>query len=212
MRSSPLITPEVLMYTSKPTHSIASRATALLTLALWTTFGLLPGADADAQDAPAAAPTAAPPTGNFRGFSGTHWASDFDVRSGHCDRKRILENPRRSEAIASLGQRRLVSRNSAVLIGAKLSDLLPSSLGADLDEGDQACMGQVLELGASGHWVRWDNGATGLHFEMRPDAGRDGIAGACRGFRLKASGNEQHAKRTAMACETGPGLWQLSSL
>lgn len=201
---------------TKPILPIAPRAAALPTLVLGVMLGVLAGATVAAQDAPAAAPATAPvgapPAGNFRGFSGTRWASDFNVRSGHCDRKRITENPRRSEAIASLGQRRLVSRDSAVLIGAKLSDLLPSSLGADLDEGDQACMGQVLELGASGHWVKWDNGATGLHFEMRPDAGRDGIAGACRGFRLKASGNEQHAKRTAMACETGPGLWQLSSL
>ncbi len=200
------------MHTTKPTLWIASRAATLLTLALWVTLGALPGANAAAQDAAAAAPTAAPPAGNFAASQERAGASDFDVRSGHCDRKRITENPRRSDAVASLGQRRLVSRNSAVLIGAKLSDLLPSALGADLDEGDQACMGQVLELGASGHWVRWDNGATGLHFEMRPDAGRDGIAGACRGFRLKASGNEQHAKRKAMACETGPGLWQLSSL
>jgi hypothetical protein len=73
-------------------------------------------------------------------------------------------------------------------------------------------MGQVLELGASGRWVSWDNGATGIHYEMRPDAGRDGIAGACRAFRLKASGNYHRAKRTAMACESGPGLWQLSGL
>ncbi len=73
-------------------------------------------------------------------------------------------------------------------------------------------MGQVLELGGSGRWVRWDNGATGIHYEMRPDAGRDGIAGACRAFRLKASGNYHHAKRTAMACASGPGLWQLSGL
>jgi hypothetical protein len=47
---------------------------------------------------------------------------------------------------------------------------------------------------------------------MRPDAGRDGIAGACRAFRLKAAGNDQHVKHRALACEAGPGLWQLSGL
>ena len=85
-------------------------------------------------------------------------------------------------------------------------------IGAEVDEGDRACMGQVLELAASGRWVRWDNGTTGIHYEMRPDAGRDGIAGSCRAFRLKITGNYQHAKRTALACESGPGLWQLSEL
>ncbi len=159
----------------------------------------------------AAAADASKPV-SFRGFSGTRWPSDFDVRKGHCDRTRITEVPRRSDAIASLGQRAALNRTAAMLVGAKLPDLLPVNLGAEADEGDRACMGQVLELGASGHWVSWDNGATGLHFEMRPDAGRDGIAGACRAFRLKVSGNYKKAKRKAMACESGPGLWQLSGL
>jgi hypothetical protein len=151
-------------------------------------------------------------SGDFRGYSGTHWASDFDVRKGHCDRKRITESPSRSDAMASLGQRRAMNRNAAVLIGAKVPDLLPSNLGVELDEGDQACIGEVLELGASGREVSWDNDATGMHYEMWPDSGRDGIAGTCRGFHLKASGNYQHVTRNALACESGPGLWQLSDL
>lgn len=160
----------------------------------------------------AAAADAAPPAGNYRGFSGTHWPSDFEVRAGHCDRNRITEVPRRSDAIASLGQRRALNRTAAMLIGAKVGDLLPPKFDAEIDEGDRACMGQVLELGASDKWVKWDNGATGIHFEMRPDAGRDGIAGACRAFRLKVSGNYQRTKRKAMACLSAPGLWQLSGL
>jgi hypothetical protein len=197
--------------TSKPLGSRASLLAACLALSAWLACGVSPGATAAAQNAPAPAP-AAPKAGDFRGYSGIHWPSDFDVRKGHCDRERITENPRHSDAMASLGQRRALNRTAAMLIGARLPDLLPSSLGAELDEGDRACMGQVLELGASGRWVSWDNGATGIHYEMRPDAGRDGIAGACRAFRLKASGNYQRAKRTAMACANGPGLWQLSGL
>jgi hypothetical protein len=157
-------------------------------------------------------PTGAPRTATYRGYSGTYWSSDFEIRKGHCDRTHITDGPRRSDAIASLGQRRSLNRSAALLIGAGIPDLLPASFGAELDEGDRACAGQVLELGASGHWVNWDNGVTGIHYEMRPDAGRDGIAGACRAFRIKASGNYQKAKRTAMACESGPGLWQLSGL
>jgi hypothetical protein len=192
--------------TSKLAHFIASLLAVPLVVAACASHPGQPGAGASAQ------PAAAPPPGDFRGYSGIHWPWDFDVRSGHCDRTRITESPRRSDAIASLGQRRSLNRNAAMLVGAHLPDLLPAKLGAEPDEGDRACMGQVLELGASDHWVRWDNGTTGIHYEMRPDAGRDGIAGGCRSFRLKASGNYQHAKRTAMACESGPGLWQLSGL
>jgi hypothetical protein len=162
-----------------------------------------------AQDAASSAPAR---PGNFRGYSGIHWPADFQVRSGHCDRKSITDSPRHADAVASLGERRSLNRVAALLIGARVSDLLPSEVGAEVDEGDRACMGQVLELGASGRWVTWDNGATGVRYEMRPDAGRDGIAGACRAFRLKATGNYETVSRTAMACTTGPGLWQLSGL
>jgi hypothetical protein len=189
--------------------SILSRA-SMLALVLALTACAAPRVWTDATAEGARAPL--PPPGDFRGFSGTHWPWDFDVRSGHCDRRRITESPRRGDAIASLGQRRSLNRSAAMLVGAQLPDLLPTKLDAEVDEGDRACMGQVLELGASGRWVRWDNSATGMHYEMRPDAGRDGIAGACRSFHLKAAGNYQHAKRKAMACESGPGLWQLSGL
>ena len=185
----------------KPTLPRAALLAALLVLPSWVA----------AQGAPPSAPPAAK-AGDFRGFSGVHWPTDFDVRSGHCDRARITEAPRHSDAMASLGQRRALNRSAAMLVGAHVSDLLPARIGAEVDEGDRACMGQVLELGASGRWVQWDNGATGIHYEMRPDAGRDGIAGACRAFRLKAAGNDQHVKHTALACEAGPGLWQLSGL
>jgi hypothetical protein len=186
---------------SKPTPARAALLAALLALT-------------SCAAAPRTAATASPTTkaGDFRGFSGVHWPSDFAVRSGHCDLARISESPRHSDAMASLGQRRALNRNAAMLVGAHVSDLLPPRIGADLDEGDRACMGQVLELGASGRWVRWDNGATGIHYEMRPDAGRDGIAGTCRAFRIKVAGNEQHAKHRGMACASGPGLWQLSGL
>jgi hypothetical protein len=193
--------------TSKPSAARAALLAGGLASCAWLAAALLPGADTAAQ-----VPPAAPKSGDFRGYSGVHWPSDFEVRKGHCDRERITENPQHSGAMASLGQRRELNRTAAMLVGAQIPDLLPSSLGAEVDEGDRACMGQVLELGASGRWVRWDNGATGIHYEMRPDAGRDGIAGSCRAFRLKASGNYQHAKRKAMACESGPGLWQLSGL
>jgi hypothetical protein len=184
---------------------------SLLAFAVSIVAGVLPGAIASAQDATSSAPAPTRP-GGYRGYSGIHWPSDFEVRKGHCDRKRITESPRHSDAVASLGERRSLNRTAAMLIGAHIPDLLPGAFGAEPDEGDRACMGQVLELGASGWWVEWDNGATGIHYAMRPDAGRDGIAGSCRAFEFKAAGNDQRIRRKALACESGPGLWQLSQL
>ncbi len=198
--------------TAKPSRRTGCSAAALGVIASWVALGMLPGAVATAQNTSASGSAPAPRAGDFRGYSGIHWPSDFDVRSGHCDRQRITQSPRRSDAIASLGERRSLNRNAAMLIGVHVSDLLPSAFGAEIDEGDRACIGEVLELAASGWWVEWDNGATGIHYAILPDAGRDGIAGACRAFAFRASGNEQRIERKALACETGPGLWQLSEL
>lgn len=188
------------------------RPTSLLTaVACTVSVALLPIAAAGTAAAAGSAP-AAEHARSFRGYSGVRWPSDFEVRAGHCDRKSITESPRHSDAVASLGERRALNRNAALLVGAHVPDLLPSDIGAEVDEGDRACMGEVLELGATGKWVAWDNGTTGVHYRMWPDAGRDGIAGACRVFHLSASGNYSKVKRQALACESGPGLWQLSGL
>src|SRR5580658_2155720 len=99
-------------------HLGAPMHATLKLLTAWVVLGLVPAANALAQDAAAAAPK----PGNFRGYSGTHWPSDFDVRSGHCDRARITSSPRRSDAIASLGERRSLNRTAAMLVGARVGD------------------------------------------------------------------------------------------
>src|ERR1700722_9888156 len=109
------------------THAAALRA-SLLTFALGFVAAVLPPAMAVAQDAASSAPAPARP-GNFRGYSGIHWPSDFQVRSGHCDRRSITESPRRADAVASLGERRALNRTAALLVGARVSDLLPSAGG-----------------------------------------------------------------------------------
>jgi hypothetical protein len=160
----------------------------------------------------AAAPLHLAKQTGFVGYSGTRWLSDYNVRKGHCDLKAISDTGPRPSPLLDLGAPRPANRAAAVLIGAKTDELVPSSVGGEPDDADRACIGHVLELGKSGKTVSWDNGSTGMHYEVTPDAGRDGIAGACRGFKLKAALNTVHSKRRAMACEKGPGLWQLTGL
>ena len=95
--------------TSQPTRAAELAACARGCAAA----ALLPGAMAVAQDAASSAPAPARP-GNFRGYSGVRWPTDFQVRSGHCDRKGITESPRRGDAIASLGERRSLNRTAAM--------------------------------------------------------------------------------------------------
>ncbi len=70
---------------------------------------------------------AAAHAGNFRGFSGVRWPSDFQVRSGHCDRERITQSPRRGDAIASLGEAPVTEPHRGACWSVRaLSDLLPT--------------------------------------------------------------------------------------
>lgn len=143
----------------------------------------------------------------YTGVSGIRWTSDFGVASGHCDRAAIST---RTVNRTVLGNEDRDNRGAAMLIGATIDDLVAGKLGYDLDGGDRACLGHVLEIGRSGRRVVWDNFATGVHYEVTPQSEHDEIGGLCRRFKLVAVANTGKSKRKATACEKGAGLWQLS--
>src|SRR5579862_8912828 len=96
------------------------RRTSKLTflIAAGLTLPLVLGACASQRHPASSADAPLPPPGDYRGYSGVHWPWDFDVRTGHCDRRHITESPRRIDAIASLGQRQALNRSAAMLVGA----------------------------------------------------------------------------------------------
>ena len=98
--------------TSRPIAFHAPVLIASLALLLCAACASFHSAPATTPNVAATAP--APKPGDFRGYSGVHWPYDFDVRKGHCDLQRITENPRRSDAIASLGQRRSLNRTAGL--------------------------------------------------------------------------------------------------
>ncbi len=149
------------------------------------------------------------PARAYVGYSGIRWPQDFQVMSGHCDRDAISTRTRNRTAF---GTQDRDNRGAAMLIGATIDDLIGGPLGRELDAGDRACLGHVLEIGKSGRRVVWENALTGVHFEVTPGAPRDEIGGACRTFKLVAEANTGRSKRQATACEKGAGLWQLTRL
>jgi surface antigen len=149
----------------------------------------------------------------YVGYSGTRWQQDYDVMSGRCNRQAIGA----SFAIPAgemIGPRTAGrdNRDAATLIGAAMDTLVAPKVGRELDEGDRACVGHALEIGKPGRRVSWDNAATGVHYDLTPDEGRNEIAGVCRDFKLVAHATGGRSKRRGTACEKGPGLWQLSNL
>ena len=146
---------------------------------------------------------------SYPGYSGIAWPDDFGVMSGHCDREAISTRTRNRTAFGSEDRD---NRQAGMLIGATIEDLIRGALGRELDSGDRACLGHVLEIGKSGHTVRWDNAASGVHYEVVPHDAHDEVGGSCRTFRILATAGEGRSKRKATACEKGGGLWQLSRL
>ncbi|HTV51678.1 MAG TPA: RT0821/Lpp0805 family surface protein [Steroidobacteraceae bacterium] len=151
---------------------------------------------------------AAKPPPLYPGVSGIRWTQDFGIHKGHCDRAAIST---RTVNYTLLGAEDRDNRGAAMLIGATIDDLVAGKLGYDLDGGDRACLGEVLEIGRAGRRVMWDNLATGVHYEVTPAREHEEIGGLCRRFKLLAVANTGKSKRHATACEKGAGLWQLSN-
>ena len=147
------------------------------------------------------------PAPHYDGYSGIRWTQDFGVVHGHCDRVSIST---RTVNRTVLGTEDRDNRGAAMLIGSTIEDLVAGKLGYDLDAGDRACLGEVMEIGKSGRRVSWDNLTTGVHYEVTPQDPHVEIGGLCRHFKLRAVADTGKSKRTATACDKGAGLWQLS--
>lgn len=161
-------------------------------------------------------------SGEFVGFSGRRWSTDYGITQGRCDHARIL-------LVTGDARRDLVAehethlRNRTVgVIGAPGSAILlstrPLRSGAQPDQRDRACIGHLLELGSIDREVSWLNPATRTHF-VATLADEPGPAGAlrCRVLLLTAlpSGRAPAAPagrirpERLIACQTGAGVWSL---
>ncbi len=154
-----------------------------------------------------------PKAGDFRGFSGVHWPTDFEVRSGHCDRARITRNP---AAQRCDGEPRPAPRAEPQRGHARRRACVGSAAGTHLALKSMRATGPA--------WARcwsWAPVAAGCNGTMAPPAfitkcGRmpAGMAlpvpAAPSASRRPATTSTSSARR--MACEAGPGLWQLSGL
>lgn len=147
---------------------------------------------------------------HYLGYTGSKWEHDYDVRSGHCNREQIgavLGAVVGGVIGSQVGSRD--DRTVATIIGVALGALVGANIGRDMDDGDRACFGHALEIGAAGRRVSWDNGATGVRYELIPGIGHRDGARACRNFTLVASHDGEHWKRKGEACQNDRGIWRL---
>jgi surface antigen len=97
----------------------------------------------------------------------------------------------------------------ATIIGAAVGALLGSKIGRDLDERDQGCIGQSLELAQQGQNVQWRNEQSGLTYVLTP-TGLDRIDGrTCRVFTLRSSVKGKSQTVTRQGCQVAAGQWEI---
>jgi len=147
----------------------------------------------------------------YVGYSGREYDRDFDIGSGRCDREKV--GAVLGGVVGGVVGNRVADREDrvvATIIGAAIGALIGASVGRDMDERDRACLGQSLELGATGRPVRWSNPANGVSYELVPLDGVRGEGRTCRNFTLVSTAREHREERRGTACQASPGVWELS--
>lgn len=147
----------------------------------------------------------------YAGYSGTTWQRDYDVTSGRCNREQIGA-VLGGVAGAVVGSKVAAPENRVVgtIVGAAVGALLGSRIGRELDEGDRACFGHVLEIVPPGGRVTWENRGSGVSYALVPGPGRQRGSSMCRDFTLIASAGGKESKRAGNACQTSRGVWKVT--
>jgi surface antigen len=146
----------------------------------------------------------------YVGYTGRHWADDYGVRSGRCDRDRA------GAAIGAVvggavgaavgdGDDRLI----AILAGATIGAVIGHEIGDEMDDDDRACFGHSLELLEDGHKVVWDGAKRGMTYTLTPDRRFERDGRVCRHFTLLRVADGRRVTKDASACRYGEGDWRM---
>lgn len=146
----------------------------------------------------------------YVGYSGREYDRDFGIVQGRCNREQV--GAVLGGVVGGVVGNQVADRDDrtvATILGAAVGALVGAKIGRDMDDRDRACMGQALELGASGRRVAWTNESSGIRYELVP-AGtpRDG-APACREFTLVSFAGSERRENRGLACQERPGVWDL---
>lgn len=147
----------------------------------------------------------------YVGYAGTRWDRDYGIIAGRCDRQAIgaAAGAVIGGAIGSQVTRG-DNRAVATVLGAVIGSVIGAKVAADMDEGDRACIGHSLELGAANAAVYWTNPATRVNYVLTPLGGYKQDGRICREFSLRATSGRERDSGNAFACQMRDGTWQLA--
>jgi surface antigen len=140
-----------------------------------------------------------------RGYTGVEWEQDYGVESGRCNTDTVLA------AIGAVGGAVIGNRSAApenrtiaTIAGAVIGGVIGNEIGEAIDDGDRACMGHSLEVGAAGHVVTWTNPRTHVVHELTPVRN---LAGGCRVFKYRAGPRGKSV--VLRGCRNADATWVL---
>lgn len=97
------------------------------------------------------------------------------------------------------------ARTVATIGGAVAGVLIGGEIGRRIDAGNQACIGQALEFGATGQRVVWSDGSR--QYAVVPGAVRNTGQGPCRDYVVETLADGGWQGVPARACRGSDGVW-----
>ena len=99
---------------------------------------------------------------------------------------------------------------AAVAGGTLLGFLIGGTIGRNMDEVDQNCVGQVLEHAGDGQQIAWNNPQTGAQYQVVPTRTVQGSDGRyCREYTATSVVSGRNQQTYGRACRQPDGSWQI---
>jgi surface antigen len=146
----------------------------------------------------------------YVGYTGTRWPQDYEITSGHCNREAVGAVIG-GVAGGTIGHEvaKPEDRVVATIIGAAVGALVGAKIGRELDERDQGCIGQSLELAQPGQSVQWRNDQSGVAYVLTPTGSEQIDGRSCRVFKLRSTANGKAQTVTRRGCQVAQGQWEI---
>ncbi|WP_158078639.1 glycine zipper 2TM domain-containing protein [Microbulbifer mangrovi] len=98
--------------------------------------------------------------------------------------------------------------NTAATIGGAIAGVLVGGkIGRQMDQRNQACVGQVLEFAPEGERVTWQNSQNNVNYAVTPGAFERRGDQYCRSFTTEVYGSADNQSTQSFACRRADGSW-----
>ena len=146
----------------------------------------------------------------YVGYTGTRWPSDYAITSGHCNREEVgAVIGGVTGGVIGHEVAKPEDRVVATILGAAVGALIGSKIGKELDERDQGCIGQSLELAQPGQSVQWRNDQSGVAYVLTPTGSEQIDGRSCRVFKLRSAANGKSQTVKRRGCQVAQGQWEI---